>query len=248
MRRILVWLCGILVWFRGFPAGICPAVLGDVVRIHAGYLHVLRVVNHRSVAIQILVLRRLWLLFRRCLFACPRLVVVGFSAADGGLDRSAGVPLRPGVHTGRGWRLPGRRDRGDDVAEALHAPLLPLVLWGPRFHHGVEELHGLLELFVGWVLDGRVERADAGEDRPAELHLVVRVGRVGEEPALLVGRLRHAFEVHVLHDEAEALVEGHAQCVLLVLERGRVDDDAGTAVAVQGRIVSRGYAVFSLHR
>ena len=161
---------------------------------------------------------------------------------------SAGAPLRLDVHTGCGWSLPSGRDRGDDVSEALHAPLFPLVLRGPRFHHGIEELHGLLELFVGRVLDGRVERADAGEDRPAELHLVVRVRRVGEEPALLVGRLRHALEVHVLHEDSERLVERDAHRVTGVLERGRVDDDARSAVAVEGGVVSRGYAVFSLHR
>ena len=61
LRRLLVWLCGFIAGLHtavlGDVAGLHTAVLGDVVRIHAGYLHVLRVVDHRPVAVQILTLR-----------------------------------------------------------------------------------------------------------------------------------------------------------------------------------------------
>ena len=113
--------------------------------------------------------------------------------------------------------------------EALDGGLLPLVLRGPGLRHHLEHLRGLLELLVGRVLDGRVERGDAGEDRAAELQLVGGVGGVREELPLLLRGLAYRLEAVHLHDDAEGLVEGDAQGIALVLEDLRVDYDPRAA-------------------
>ena len=129
-------------------------------------------------------------------------------------------------------RLDGLRPyrRLDGLRQTGHAVLLPLVPAPPGLQHPVEELGGLGELVVRGVLHRRVERGDSGEDRAAQLELVVRVRRVREEPALPVGRLGPRLEVVRLHPQAEPLVERDAQRVLLVAERRRVDDDARAAL------------------